>query len=200
MITLYHSPNSRSTRIVALLKELDALDDVRIERVTIPRRDGSGTRDSGNPHPEGKVPLLDHDGTLVRESSAIVQYLAELFPKSGLAVPHGHRQRGAYLGWLAWYAGVLEPVLVVEAAGLDHPFLTQTFRNGAEARARLASALAGGPFLLGDRFTAVDLLLHSPFAWFGKPGVPAIDAWVDRCTARPGAAFAAAFDAAQAAA
>ena len=197
MITLYHSPNSRSTRIVALLKELDALDHVRIERVTIPRTDGSGARDPANPHPEGKVPLLDDDGTLVRESSAIVQHLADLFPKAGLAIPHGHRQRGAYLGWLAWYAGVLEPVLIVEAAGLDHPFLRQTFRGGVEARERLASTLGDSPFLLGDRFTAADLLLHSPFAWFGKPGVPAIDAWVDRCTARPGAAFAAAFDAAQ---
>ena len=200
MITLYHSPTSRSTRIVALLKELDALDAVRIARVTIPRADGSGGRDPANPHPEGKVPLLDHDGVLVRESSAIVQHLAELFPQAGLGVPPGHPQRGAYLGWLAWYAGVVEPVMIVEAAGLEHPFLARTFRTGAEMRARLAAALSDSPFLLGDRFTAADLLLHSPFAWFGKPGVPAIDAWVDRCTARPGAAFAAEFDAAQAAA
>ena len=126
-----------------------------------------------------------------------MQHLADLFPKAGLAIPHGHRQRGAYLGGSPGTPASLEPVLIVEAAGLDHPFLRQTFRGGAEARERLASALGDSPFLLGDRFTAADLLLHSPFAWFGKPGVPAIDAWVDRCTARPGAAFAAAFDAAQ---
>lgn len=200
MITLFHSPRSRSTRIVALLKELDALDAVRIVRVTIPRIDGTGAQDPANPHPEGKVPVLDHDGTLVWESSAIVQHLADLFPKAGLAVPQGHPGRGAYLGWLAWYAGVLEPVLALEAAGLEHPYLTRTFRDGAQARARLAEALADRPFLLGDRFTAADLLLHSPFAWFGKPGMPAIDAWVDRCAARPATAFAAEFDAAQEAA
>lgn len=196
MITLYHSPKSRSTRIVALLKDLDALDAVRIVPVTIPRADGSGARDPGNPHPEGKVPVLDHDGTLVWESAAIVQHLADLFPEAGLAVPPGDVRRGAYLSWFAWYAGVMEPVMVCEAAGLDHPFLASTFRSGLEMRARLASALGERPFLLGDRFTAVDLLLHSPFAWFGKPGISAIDAWVDRCTARPGAAYAAAFDAA----
>ena len=42
MLTLFHSPNSRSTRVVALLHELGALDAVRIETVTVARRDGSG--------------------------------------------------------------------------------------------------------------------------------------------------------------
>ncbi|KQP99043.1 putative glutathione S-transferase [Methylorubrum extorquens] len=195
MITLFHAPQSRSTRIVALLKDLDALDAVRIETVTIPRMDGSGARDPRNPHPEGKVPLLDHDGVLVRESSAIIQYLAELFPKTGLSIPAGHPQRGAYLSWLAWYAGVVEPVLTLEAIGLDHPAIARTFRTSADIKARLAAALKDRPFLLGDHFSAADLLLHSPYAWFGKPGEPTIDAWVDRCMDRPGARFAAEFDA-----
>ncbi len=197
MITLYHSPNSRSTRIVALLKDLDALDTVGIEVVTIPRMDGTGARDPRNPHPDGKVPLLDHDGVLVWESSAIVQHLAELFPDAGLSVPAGDPRRGAYLSWLAWYAGVVEPVLTLQALGIDHPGLSRTFRTADHVKARLAAALADRPYLLGEHYTAADLLLHSPYAWFGKPGLPAIDAWVDRCTDRPGARFAAEFDAAQ---
>lgn len=196
MITLYHSPNSRSTRIVALLKDLDALDTVGIEVVTIPRMDGTGARDPRNPHPDGKVPLLDHDGVLVWESSAIVQHLAELFPGAGLSVPAGDPRRGAYLSWLAWYAGVVEPVLTLQALGIDHPGLSRTFRTADQVKARLAAALADRPYLLGEHYTAADLLLHSPYAWFGKPGLPAIDAWVDRCTDRPGARFAAEFDAA----
>lgn len=199
MITLFHSPHSRSTRIVALLKDLDALDAVRIEVVTIPRMDGSGGRDPRNPHPDGKVPLLDHDGVLVWESSAIIQYLAELFPASGLGIPVGDPQRGPYLSWLAWYAGVVEPVLTLKALGLEHPGLGRTFRTEGEVVARLADAMRDRPFLLGDRFTAADLLLHSPYAWFGKPGLPEIDAWVDRCMDRPGARFAADFDARHAA-
>ncbi|GJE75343.1 glutathione S-transferase family protein [Methylorubrum suomiense] len=196
MITLYHSPNSRSTRIVALLKDLDALDTVGIEVVTIPRMDGTGARDPRNPHPDGKVPLLDQDGVLVWESSAIVQHLAELFPDAGLSVPAGDPRRGAYLSWLAWYAGVVEPVLTLQALGIDHPGLSRTFRTADHVKARLAAALADRPYLLGEHYTAADLLLHSPYAWFGKPGLPAIDAWVDRCTDRPGARFAAEFDAA----
>lgn len=200
MLTLYHSPRSRSSRVVALLHELDALDAVTIERVTIPRQDGSGASDPRNPHPEGKVPYLVHDGVEIRESSAIMLYLADLFPDAGLSIPPGHRQRGAYLSWFAWYAGVVEPVMLLEALGLSHPALQATFRDGEAMRQRLRAALAKGPFLFSERFTAADLLLHSPYAWFGKPGDPVLDAWIDRCMARPGAAHALAFDtAAQAA-
>ncbi|WP_026597252.1 glutathione S-transferase family protein [Methylobacterium sp. 77] len=195
MLTLYHSPKSRSTRIVALLRELDALDEVTIEIVTIPRQDGSGHRDAGNLHPEGKVPYLVHDGVAIWESSAIMLYLADLFPKAGLGIPPGHPQRGAYLSWFAWYSGVVEPVMLLEAIGVSHPAIASTFRSGAEVRRRLAAALAEGPFLFGDRFTAADMLLHSPYAWFGKPGEPILDAWIERCMARPGPAFAAEFDA-----
>lgn len=194
MLTLFHSPKSRSTRIIALLHELGALDDVSVEIVAITRQDSSGQRDPANPHPEGKVPFLVHDGVTIWESSAIMLYLADLFPKAGLNIPPGHPQRGAYLSWFAWYAGVVEPVMLLEAIGLTHPALASTFRSGAEMRQRLASGLAERPYLFGERFTAADLLLHSPYAWFGKPGEPVLDAWVERCMARPGAAFATEFD------
>ncbi|QHI97720.1 glutathione S-transferase [Xylophilus rhododendri] len=194
MLTLFHSPRSRSTRVLALLQELGALDEVNIEIVTIERLDGSGARDARNPHPEGKVPLLLEDGVQIRESAAIVQYLADRFPAAGLSIPPDHPQRGAYLSWFAWYAGVMEPLLTLESAGLQHPALVRTFRTTAEAEARLREALQGRDFLFGERFTAADLLLSSAYAWKGKPGDPVIDAWVDRCTARHSAAFAIQFD------
>jgi glutathione S-transferase len=194
MLTLFHSPSSRSTGVIALLHELGAIDQVNIEIVTIARQDGTGARDPRNPHPEGKVPFLIDGDAAVWERGAIFQHLADRFPDAGLNVPFGHPLRGTYLSWLAWYGSVIEPVMVLEAAGLRHPFITATFRGSVEMKARLNEALARGPYLLGDRFTAADLLLHSPFAWFGKPGEPLIDAWVDRCSGRPGAMFAKAFD------
>ena len=200
MLTLFHSPRSRSTRVIALLRELDAMDEVQVRCVGIHRQDGSGGIDPANPHPEGKVPLLLDGDTEVWESSAIFQHLADLFPKAGLNVAPGHPGRGAYLSWLAWYSGVMEPVFNFEAAGLSHPLLQATFRGRVEMQDRLVAALTRQPFLCGDRFTAADLLVHSPYAWFGKPGVAVIDAWVDRCVARPSGAFAAQFDAAQVAA
>lgn len=186
MLTLFHAPRSRSSRIITLLRELDALDKVEIKIVDITRGDGSGRKDPANPHPEGKVPLLVHDGVELWESIAIIQYLTDLFPEKMLAPLAGDPQRGRYLSWLAWYAGVVEPVLIAHAAGLSHPYLDFTFRGPAEMGQRLEAALKGNSYLIGDRYTAADLLLHSPFAWYpaAAPGSDVVKAWIKRCGER----------------
>lgn len=197
MLTLFHSPNSRSSSIVTLLDELGAMPQVQIEVVQIPRHDGSGGRDPANPHPEGKVPTLRHDGELIWERPAIMAYLTELFPQAGLGPQAGQPQRGSYLSWLAWYGDVMEPVMLAAAAGLSHPYFTATFRGPAEMAQRLVQALEKGPWLLGQHYSAADLLLHSPFVWFPEatPDHPAVKDWVQRCQARPAHARTQAFDA-----
>lgn len=182
MLTLYHSPQSRSSRIVTLLDDLGAKDAVTIRPVTIPRQDGSGGPDADNPHPEGKVPLLVHDGDIIRETTAITLYLTDLFPKMRLGPKVGDPKRGSYLGWLAYYAGVVEPVMVLGAGGIEHPILTVTFRGMPELTTSLSKALEKAPYLLGERYSAADLILSSPFAWFpdATPDVPAIRDWVAR--------------------
>lgn len=197
MLTLYHSPMSRSSRIIQLIDEMDLWDRIDIRVVTIPRVDGNGSRDPSNPHGEGKVPLLVHDGVEIRETNAIMLYLTDMFPQSGLGVPAGEKLRGAYLSWLAWYGNVLEPVVVLDYAQVSHPALTGTFRGVPEALAHLEKALSKSPFLLGDRYTAADLICASPYIWFPdiKPDVPVIRDWIERCTARPALTTAGAYDA-----
>ena len=198
MLTLFHAPHSRSSRIVTLIDEMGIGDFVTIHPVTIPRQDGSGARDPANPHPEGKVPALLHDGTLITESAAIILYLNALFPDTGMAPKPGTATYGAHLTWLFWYGSVMEPALIHDAAGLSHPWLQATFRGTPEITARLTRALADRPFLLGDRYSAADLLVHSPYAWFrdATPDVPVIRDWVARCQARPSVARTNAADAA----
>jgi glutathione S-transferase len=187
MLTLFHSPNSRSTACLTLLEEMAIRDKVAVKRVTIPRLDGSGGRDVTNLHPEGKVPALLHDGHLITERGAIMVYLTTLFPEAGMAPTVGTPKWGEYLTWMSWYQGVLEPVLIFDFCKLEHPSLTATFRSPVEATARLRAALDKGPWLLGDRFSAADLLVHSPYAWFkdATPDDPLIRDWVERCKARP---------------
>ena len=197
MMTFFHAPFSRSTRVLALLRELgqDGAVDIRI--TDIPRVDGTGGRDAANPHPEGKVPLLVHDGVEISETPAIMTYLVDMFPEAGLAPRLGDADRGRFLTWMAWYGDVMEPVYCIDAAGVTHPILTATFRGVPEVVARLESALADGrPWLLGDRYSAADLLVHSPYAWFrdATPRAPAVSDWVARCMARPATAWAAAQD------
>lgn len=187
MLTLFHSPNSRSTAIVTLIEEMGIADRVKIQLVTIPRADGTGARDPANPHPEGKVPALLHDGRLITERGAIIAHLCGLFPDSGLSPAPFTPDWGAFLGWLTWYQGVLEPVLIHGFAQVSHPVLYATFRDHPAAVARLRAALAQGPWLLGQNYSAADLLVHAPYAWFPEttPDDPLIRDWVARCMARP---------------
>lgn len=196
MLTLYHAPQSRSTSILTLLLELDALDKVDIRRVDIRRFDGSGRIDPANPHPEGKVPYLVHGNDHIRERGAIMLYLTDLFPAAGIGPLPGDPKRGQYLSWLFWYQGVVEPVGVLHFAGLSHPALDSTFRDYDTMLKRLDDVLTRHPYLLGDAFSAVDLLIAGMFIHFkeGMPATPAIDAWAARVQSRPSMARSAELD------
>lgn len=197
MITLYHAPRSRSTRFIWLLEELGA--PYEIEVVSIRRGDGSGERDIRNPHPHGKVPLIVHDGVQVFESSAIAVYLTDAFPAHGVGPQVGDPDRGAYLSWLAYYAGVLEPAFVSKFMKIEVARGTAGWVAADEAMAHVNAALAAGPYLLGERFSAADILYGSTFALFlSSPmlvNTPELEAYVARCTARPAYLRAAARDA-----
>lgn len=198
MLTLYHSYWSRATRMLALIHELDIVDRVDLVHVDLKRQDGSGAFDPKSPHPDHKVPALDHDGTVITESAAIAIYLADMFPDAGLAPRMGDAERGPYLTWLIYSVSVMEPVYNHKAAGLDHPILQASFRGVREVEQRLIDTFADGrPFLQGDRFTAADLMVQSPFQWM-RDWAPQDDnvlAWIDRIAARPSYAWAHEIDA-----
>ncbi|WP_305969710.1 MULTISPECIES: glutathione S-transferase family protein [unclassified Mameliella] len=187
MLKLFHAPHSRSTSIMALIEEMGIADQVEVIEVTVARGDGSGAPDPQNRHPEKKVPYLTDGTDSVRERGAIIAYLTDRFPDAGLGRPVGHPQRGAFLSWLFYYQGVMEPLLVLDWAGIDHPIVQTTFRDMKTVVARLAEALDGQPYLLGEDYSAVDLLLSSPFQWLpdAAPDNPAVTAWLDRCANRP---------------
>ena len=193
MLTLVHAPQSRSTRFLWLLEELATPYEVM--RVDIRRGDGSGARDPRNPHPHGQVPALLDDGVLVSESAAVALYLTDKVPAAGLGASIGDPLRGPYLTWLAYYAGVLEPAMA--------NFFKK--RQDAQDKAiydgldeRLKSTLESQPWLLGERFSAADILFVS-LLLFARNALPAhavYDRWLERCKARPAFARAMAKDAA----
>ncbi|MBJ2151647.1 glutathione S-transferase family protein [Paracoccus sp. IB05] len=189
MLTFYHSPNSRSTSVKQLILELGIADQIRTVEVTIPRQDGSGARDPANPHPEGKVPYLTDGEDWIRERAAIILYLTDRFPQAGLGRAVGHPERGRYLSWLTWYQGVFEPVAILGWAKVSHPAVEASLRDYDTALARLEEVLITQPYLLGQEYSAADLLCAAPFAWFGDalPATPAVQAWVARCMDRPAA-------------
>jgi len=188
MIELYHSPQSRSSRVLWLIEELGITAQIKVRNVSIARADGSTQADPANPHPENKVPVLNHDGVLIMESAAIMLYLTDMFPQAGLGRGIGDAQRGAYLNWLHYYGGVMEPVLVAKFAGVgDDPMFQSSFRGFDEMSERLVATLEQAPYLLGEEFSAADLLISAPFIGFAAmmPDQPQVKDWVARCAGRP---------------
>lgn len=183
MLTLFHAPRSRSSRIVWLLEELGAPFELR--HVTIRYLDGSGDGpDPANPHPDKKVPALLDNGTLVTESAAVATYLADILPMAGLAPRIGDQDRGAYLTWISWIEGELGPAIFHRlSAGADAP----TPAGFQAALSRLDSALTNGPYLLGERFSAADIMLGGTLGWAHDvlPAEGPILAYLVRLAARP---------------
>ena len=182
MPVLYYSPETRATRIIGQLIAMDKLDAVEVKIVDIIKGDGSGRIDPDNAHPEGKVPyLITDEGEHIRESAAIMMYLDELFgqPQSPAI---GAPDRGAYLSWMAYSGGVLDPVLVAAFSGLEHPALAGAYRGMSEVCTALETALSKGDFLLGASLSVADILLASPFQWAPHlmPDSAIIKSWVDR--------------------
>lgn len=183
MLTLYHAPRSRSSRFIWLLEEI--AEPYEITYVTIRRGDGSGEPDAHNPHPDKKAPALVHDGELVTESAAIALYLADAFPaRIGPGV--GEPGRGAFLTWLAFYAGVIEPAMTARWQGRTETDALAAADFASVGR-RVLTALDAGPYVLGERFSAADILVSSMFFFSRElsPQGPTVDAYLARIVSRP---------------
>lgn len=193
MLTLYHSPASRSSAFIWLLEELDV--NYHVVYCTIKRRSGAGSPDPKNVHPEKRVPALVHDEQLVTEQAAIALYLTDTFPDRNLGFAVGTARRAEYLTWIAFFAGEADPVY--NARLLYRQFLDpMTQRDQARVVARVAQALTNGPYLMGTQFTAADILLSGPFQWDPElaPNDNRIREWLAGLATRPAAIRAAAVD------
>ena len=187
MITLFHHPNTRSTRFIFLLEELEA--PYQLHTVTLRRSDGTGEVDPANPHPHGKVPAISDDGVIVFESPAIALYLTDRFPKNHLGPLVGEPGRGAYLSWLSYYTGVLEPAFMSRFMKVEVPRGTAGWVAVEEAMDAVITRLSQGSYLLGDEFSAADVLYGTTFAMFGQspmmPKSTIVEDYVKRIVARP---------------
>ena len=187
MITLYHAPRSRASRFIFLLEELGA--PYALKEVDIRRGDGSGTLDAANPHPHGKVPVIRDGEAVVYESAAIALYLTDKFPKNGIGPLVGDATRGTYLTWLAYYAGVMEPAWMSAFMKWEVRRGTAGWVKTDEVMELVNATLSKQPFILGEKFSAADVLIGTTFKLFmGSPLLAKTDlleAYVNRVTERP---------------
>lgn len=184
---LFWCPQTRSVRAIWLLEETG----VKYDRVLIDIRDKSKSRDPefSLASPMGKVPALADGGARLADSAAICLYVADRYPKSGLAPAIDDPKRGEYLWWSVFTPGVIEPAMSEKFAGSksdrfrsgwgDFELMVETFEKG----------LKKGPWILGEKFSAADVLMGSSAVFMKQFGMlsgnKTIDAYAERCLARP---------------
>jgi glutathione S-transferase len=201
-VTLYHSPNTRSTGVLSLLEELGADYDLQV----LDMKAGEQRRAAYLAvNPMGKVPTLRHGDALVTEQVAVFLYLADLYAEAGLAPPIGDPLRGPYLRWMVYYGSCFEPALVDRAMKRDPaPSSTSPYGDYETMLATLTGQLAPGPWMLGERFSAADVLWGTALRWTTMfklvPESPLFADYIARVAARPAAVRARAKDAELAAA
>lgn len=188
MITLYHAPRSRSSRIIWLLEELGC--DYKIELVDILRGDGSGKPAADSYaaiNPLKKVPAIKVFDEVVYESGAICLYLTDSHQKHAIGPLPGHNNRAEYVRWLFFYNGTLEPAATARFNGWDKDKPTG-FGKWEDIEAVISAQLAKAPYMLGDEFSAADIIYGSAVQFFKGslfPNRPHYDAYLERLSARP---------------
>lgn len=194
MITLVHAPRSRSSAFLWLLEEVG--EPYGIQYASIRRSDGSGSLDASNPHPHGKVPVLLDGTAVVFEQSAIALYVADKFPQADLGPRIGDSARGSFLTLLSYYSGVVEPSFTSKFLRVAVPRGSAGWVDSDEVMDFINGRLASHPYIVGEKFTAADILYASAFALFmdsplleGKR-TQQLEDYVARCISRPARARA----------
>jgi glutathione S-transferase len=186
-LVLFHNPHSRAAMTRALLEELGADYTLRVLDF---RKNQQLAPDYTAINPMGKVPAIRHKGTPVTETVAIYIYLADVFPQANLAPALDDPQRGTYLRWLVFYAACFEPAISDRAMKREPaPRAQSPYADFDTTMNAITSALKPGPGLLGESFSAADVLWGNALRWLTGFGMveatPVIAGYVARVMDRP---------------
>jgi glutathione S-transferase len=187
-LTLYHAAPSRSSIVRWMLEELGEPYELHVLSLA---KSEQLQPDHLAVNPMGKVPALKHGDAVVTEAAAICTYLADEFPQARLNIPVGDPRRGPYLKWLFFGPSCIEPAMT------DRAFPRQEqprrgmlgYGNFDTVMDVVTKAVEPGPYLMGEQFTAADVIVGSTLRWglmFGLlPKRPEFIAYVGRLEQRP---------------
>lgn len=184
---LYWSPQTRSTRALWILEEAGL--DYELEQVDIRNPERDNTAEFLEASPMGKVPALVDRDVRMSESAAICLYVADRYGAGTLAPAIDDPARGKFLYWLMYTPAVIEPCMSEKFQGVE----TNRYRSGWGdfdlMLETLERGIAGKDWILGDNFTAADVMLGSSVGFMRMfdmlPDSATLGAYADRCLARP---------------
>ena len=187
---LYFSPGACSMSPHIVLQEAGL--PYTTEKVDLQSRQTAGGADFKAINPKGYVPVLEmDDGARLTEVAAIVQYVADLAPASGLVAPAGTLARYQQIEWLNFIASEIHK----NYSPLFNPDMSEDVKNFARGNltrryAYVNSVLEGRDYLTGSAFTAPDSYLFTVTNWaglvkFDLSAWPNLRAFLQRVAARP---------------
>ena len=196
-LTLYHASPSRWSIVRWMLEETGEPYDLHLLKLA----EGEQMKpDYLAVNPMGKVPALRHGDAVITEAAAICTYLADEFPHAHLNVPIGDPRRGVYLKWLFFGPACIEPAITDRAfPRVEQPRRsTLGYGDFDTVMDVVAKGLAKGPYLMGEQFTAADVVIGSTLRWgmmFNLlPKRPEFVDYVQRLEKRPALQRATALD------
>ena len=193
---LYWAPQTRSLRALWVLEEAG----LAYERERIDLSSAEKPSRFLQVNPMGKVPALEDGDARLAESAAICAYVAEKAIDAGLAPSPGDPRRGRYFHWLFFAPGCIDPAFVQHFAKVEMSPVAAGWGDFKRVFRVLEEVLASGPWVLGQTFSAADVMIGSDLIFgiqtFGiVERTPAFAAYLERCKARPALQRALAIDA-----
>ncbi len=186
-VELFYAPQTRATGVRVLLEELGAPYKLNVLNLKLGE---NRTSRYLAVNPAGKVPALRVGEAVITEQVAIYIYLADLFPEKGLTPSLDDPLRGPYLRWFVHMASCFEPALIDRALKREEPPHSMSAYGSFDiVMESMRAQLTKGPFVLGERMTAVDVLWGMGLRWgtmFGiVPEFEEFTAYIERFAERP---------------
>ena len=197
MLQLHYHPSNASMAPHFLLEELGVAYELKlVDRAQQAHKSAEYLK----LNPNGLIPVLVDGDLVLYEAAAICLHLLDTHPQAGLTPAIGSHARAHFYKWLVWMTNSLQATLILY-------FYPERWADNAEAVAQVkAHAEAkvgtlidqmeaelvrhGGPYLLGETFSAVDLYALMLCRWtrgFARPArsLPQLGAYLQRLLARP---------------
>lgn len=197
MLELHYYPGNASLAPHLLLEELGVPFELRlVDREKAAQKSPAYLK----LNPNGLIPVLVDDGLVLYETAAICLHLVDTHPEAGFAPRVGTAERAPFYKWLVWMTNTLQATLMSwhypERCAVSADAVAEV-KACAEAKIggmldQLDAVLArhGGPFLLGERFGALDPYALMLCRWtraFPRPArsLPRLAPYLERVLARP---------------
>lgn len=185
-LILHYHPYSRAAGSIWALEEAGQPYELKVVQIMKGEQKQPPLVDI---NPMGKLPTLVDGDVVVTEAAAIALYLADRYAPGRLAPALDSPQRGTYLRWSFFAPSVIEPAVMAKSSGWQVKDFSAGWGTYEAMISAAESAVARGPFLLGEQFSMADVvfggLLRFLIGFKQIEPTPVFSAYVQRLNARP---------------